>query len=438
MRTTFRPYEPDQALILPPSLRDWLATDHLVFFVSDTIDQLDLSAFYGRYEGDGRRKQPYEPRMMVKVLVYAYATGTFSSRKIARKLEEDVAFRVLAAGNFPAHRTIAEFRRQHLKEFEALFVQVVTLARELKMIRLGTLAIDGSKVRANASKHKAMSYGRMKDEERRLRGEIKGLLERADAIDEEEDAEYGSDRRGDELPEELARRETRLEKIRAAKKRLEERQAEEDRAAGREPGDQEKAGPGRKHERRFGQPTPQKQDNFTDPDSRIMKCSTGFEQSYNVQIAVDAEAQLIVAAELTRAATDNHQLLPVLDEVKRLTGSNPQRVLADAGYRSEAVLAEVERRKIEAYIALGREGHAVKASADMPATQRMARKLRGQRGDEHYRKRKWLVEPVYGWIKSCMGFRQFSFRGLEKVRSEWKLVCLAMNLRRMSARIAWI
>lgn len=218
MPTTFRPYEPDQALILPPSLRDWLATDHLVFFVSDTIDQLDLSAFYGRYEGDGRRKQPYEPRMMVKVLVYAYATGTFSSRKIARKLEEDVAFRVLAAGNFPAHRTIAEFRRQHLKEFEALFVQVVTLARELKMIRLGTLAIDGSKVRANASKHKAMSYGRMKDEERRLRGEIKGLLERADAIDEEEDAEYGSDRRGDELPEELARRETRLEKIRAAKK----------------------------------------------------------------------------------------------------------------------------------------------------------------------------------------------------------------------------
>ena len=236
MPTRFRSYQPDQALLLPPSLRDWLPEGHIANHVSDLVDGLDLSVFYERYEGDGRRKSPYEPRMMVKLLLYGYATGVFSSRKIARKLEEDVAFRVLAADNFPSHRTICEFRRRHLGDFRKLFVEVVGLARELGLVRFGKLSIDGTKVRANASKRKAMSYGRMRREERRLSEEIEGLLLRARETDAAEDARFGEALRGDELPEELRRREDRLAAIRAAKERLESRQREVDAARGREPG----------------------------------------------------------------------------------------------------------------------------------------------------------------------------------------------------------
>jgi len=223
MPTSFRPYEPDQSFLLPPSPRDWLPEGHLVYFISDTIEALDLSGFFERYEGDGRRNCPYHPEMMVKVLVYAYATGVYSSRKIAKKIEEDVAFRVLAGGNFPSHRTICDFRHDHLEEFSKLFVQVVQMARESGMAKLGTVAVDGSKVKANASRHKAMSYGRMRQEEKRLRREIEALLGQAEAQDAEEDRLYGEDLRGDELPEELLRREDRLKTIQAAKKRLEAR-----------------------------------------------------------------------------------------------------------------------------------------------------------------------------------------------------------------------
>jgi transposase len=219
MSTSFRPYHPDQSLLLPPSPREWLPEDHLAFFVSDTVDALDLSGFYERYEGDGRRNQPFDPRMMVKLLVYGYATGTFSSRKIAAKLQEDVAFRVLSAGNTPAHRTIAEFRQRHLSEFESLFIQVVQMAGELGLIKLGTIAVDGSKVKANASKRKAMSYGRMEREEKRLQREIRAILQRARKTDIREDVEFGPDFRGDELPEELSRRQSRLAQIQAAKRR---------------------------------------------------------------------------------------------------------------------------------------------------------------------------------------------------------------------------
>ena len=241
MPTTFRPYRPDQSFLLPPSPKEWLPEDHLAYFISETVDRLDLSMFYRRYEGDGRRNCPFDPRMMVKLLLYGYATGVRSSRKIAKKVHEDVAFRVLAAGNFPAHRTIAEFRQRHLKEFEGLFVQVVQLAQEMGLLKLGTLAIDGSKVKANASKHKAMSYGRMKEAEGRLREEIGRLLEEAAAVDAEEDRLYGEDARGDELPEELRRREDRLAQIEAAQRRLEERQAEADRAKGRHERDERKS-----------------------------------------------------------------------------------------------------------------------------------------------------------------------------------------------------
>ena len=438
MPTSFRPYHPDQSFLLPPSPRDWLAPDHLAFFVSDTVDALDLSAFYARYEGDGRRKQPFEPRMMVKVLIYGYATGTFSSRKLAKKLEEDVAFRVLGAGNFPAHRTIADFRQRHLEEFEALFVQVVRIAQELKLVKLGTLAVDGSKVKANASKHKAMSYGRMLKEEKRLRREIRDLIRQAGETDAAEDAKYGTDRRGDELPDELRRRETRLKKIEAARRRLEQRQREQDEAAGRTRDDRDKPGKqGRPYKRPFGRPPEKAQENFTDSESRIMKNSKGFEQCYNAQLATDAERHLIVAADVTAQAADGHHLEPMLDAVRKNTGQQPKRVLADAGYRSEENFVYLEQCGIDGYVALGRGESRPASYPNHPATERMARRLKTRRGQRHYRKRKSIAEAPFGWIKSVLGFRQFSLRGREKVQGEWNLVCLAVNLRRLSGMMAW-
>src|SRR5215210_2139624 len=301
------------SLLFPPCPRDWLPEGHLAFCIADTNAALNLQAFYARYEGDGRRNQPFDPQMMVTVLVYAYATGTFSSRKIARKLEEDVAYRVLAAGNFPAHRTIAEFRQQHLAVFEALFVQVVQIAREAGVVRLGALAVDGSKVKANASKHKAMSYGRMRDDERRLREEIAALTTQAEAVDVAEDAALGPDVRGDELPAELQRREKRLATIAAAKARLEARQAAEDRQKGRTPDDARRGRGSKPFARDFGVPPDDAQDNFTDPESRIMKTSAGFDQCYNGQLAVDEGSQIIVATGLTNCAADNAELLPLID-----------------------------------------------------------------------------------------------------------------------------
>ena len=271
MPTTFRPYQPDQGLLLPSDLRDWLPAGHLAHHVSDLVDGLDLKAFYARYEGDGRRKSPYEPRMMAKVLIYGYATGVFSSRGLARKLEEDVAFRVLAAGNFPSHRTLCEFRRRHLSDFKKLFVEVVGLAREMGVANFGRLSVDGTKVRANASKRKAMSYARMLEEERRLKGEIEALVSRARETDAAEDARFGEAFRGDELPEELSRREDRLAAIRAAKARLEARQREADDARGRRPGSKRNPKGGRPYKREYGEPQDKAQDNFTDPESRIMK-----------------------------------------------------------------------------------------------------------------------------------------------------------------------
>lgn len=431
MPTSFRPYLPDQSLLLPPSPRDWLPEGHLAYFVSDTVDALDLSEFYKAYEGDGRRNQPFEPRMMVKVLLYAYATGTFSSRKIARRLEEDVAYRVLAAENFPAHRTICEFRQLHLEAFGKLFVQVVRIAREAGLLKLGALAIDGSKVKANASKHKAMSYGRMLQEEKRLREQIVALTARAEATDAAEDAELGPGVRGDELPEELRRREQRLEKILAAKARLEARQAEEDRAKGRSEDDDRKSPRGgRKFKREFSVPHEKAQDNFTDPESRIMKSSGGYDQCYNGQLAVDEETQLIVATALTNNATDNAQLIPLLDAVEAQTERRPREVLADAGYRSEEAFQTLEVRGIDAYVSLGREDKPSSAGAHLAASTRMAQKLATEAGKKRYRRRKAIVEPVLGWIKGVLGFRRFSFRGETKARHEWAIVCLAVDLKR--------
>ena len=434
MPTTFRPYNPYQTLLLPPALQEWIPEGHFAHHVSDLVDGLDLTAFYTRYEGNGRRNSPYEPQMMLKVLLYAYATGTFSSRGIAKKLQEDVAFRVLGAGNFPSHRTVCEFRRRHLADFKRLFVEVVRLAGEMGLARFGTLSIDGTKVRANASKRKAMSYGRMVEEEKRLEAEIKALVGRAGAVDEEEDERYGVDVRGDETPSELKRREDRLKAIVEAKARLEARQRAMDDARGRQPGQDRNPKGGRPYKCAYGEPEAKAQSNFTGPQSRIMKTSTeGFQQCYNAQLAVEGENQLIVAAAVSAQASDQGQMLPRLDEVEADYGAGPEMVLADAGYCNEADLASLEERGVDGYVALGREGNkavAVNAKAH-PARARMAKKLAAPEGQVQYAKRKWLSEAPNGWIKQALGFRQFSVRGLDQARGEWALVCLALNIKRM-------
>jgi primosomal protein N'' len=339
---------------------------------------------------------------------------------------------VLAAGNFPAHRTIAEFRQQYVAAFETLFVQVVAIAREAGVVQLGALAVDGSKVKASASKHKAMSYGRMRDEERRLRDQIASLTSQAAATDAAEDAAHGPDSRGDELPAELQRREERLAKIAAAKARLEARQADEDRRKGRTPDDGRKGRGSKPFARDFGVPPDDAQDNFTDPESRIMKASYGFDQCYNGQLAVDEGSQLILATGLTNCAADNAELLPLLDRVSATLGQNPTDVLGDAGYRGEATFQTLEARGITGYISLGHETRPAKPpNPAHVATQRMADRLATESGRARYRRRKAIVEPVLGWIKEVLGFRRFSVRGLAKARGEWTVVCLAVNLKRL-------
>ncbi len=424
----------------PPSLDDWLPEDHLARFVSDTVDELDLEALLRRYtkRKGGRGQLAYHPRMMLKILFYSYSEGIFSSRKIARGIDNLIPLRFLAAGNQPSHRTLARFRLENLECFERLFVEVVRIAAGAGLVKMGTLAIDGTKLKANASKHKAMSYGRMKEEEQRLAGEIRRITKLARGIDEAEDAEFGEDFRGDELPEELRRRKDRLRAIREAKRRLEEEQAAED--EGKQRGKLSKeTGRGPKLKRPNGVPDDKKQANFTDSDSRIMgDPKKGFKQGYNGQITVDAEAQIVVAADITQCSADNGQLVPMTEAATENTQAEPVIVLADAGYRSEANFQAMEDMGIEAHVSLGRgEKAPAKAKRAGPATERMHQRRQTKKSKKAYKKRKAIVEPVFGWIKSVLGFRSFSMRGREKVTAEWNLVCLALNLKRMASRMEW-
>ena len=439
MSTSYIPYLPDQQYLMPCALQEWLPEGHLAYFINDTVESLDLKAFHARYAGGGSRNQPFHPAMMVKVLVYAYATGVFSSRRIARKLHEDVAFRVLGAENFPAHRTIREFRALHLDEFTELFTQVVRLAREMGLVKLGTIAVDGTKVKANASRHKAMSYGRMQASEIELKAQIAALLNKATSTDEAEKNEPDLD-----IPAEIERRQARLAAIEAAKARLEERQRQADTQRGRTQGDERKPKDkngkpkgGKPYQRDFGVPPPKAQDSFTDPESRIMKrAGGGFDYAYNAQTAVDQAHHIIVAAEVVNTSSDVQQLPMVLAAVKAHTQAQVTQVLADAGYRSEEVMAKLAQTlpDTELVIALGREGKEQAKPTDAqryPHTVAMQAKLQTDKGKEDYRKRKWIAEPPNGWIKNVLGFRQFSMRGLKKAQAEFKLVCLALNLRRM-------
>lgn len=424
MAKTFRPYEPDQLLLMPPALADWVPEDHLARFVSDVVETLDLTAIEDTY-GEERGYPPYHPRMMVKVLLYAYATGTYSSRKIARRLVEDVAMRFLAAGNTPDFRTLSDFRQRHSAALAGLFTQVLRLCRRAGLVKLGQVAIDGTRVKANASKHKAMSYGRMGEKEAALQAEIAELLRRAAQADRDADARYGADRRGDELPAELARRESRLKKIREAKAALEAEAREQAVQAGKDPD--------------HATPTPKAQRNFTDPESKIQKTSDGFIQGYNAQAAVDAQAQIIVAQDVTPMAADVGELMPQLTAIGRTLQQRPTRVLADAGYCSEENLRQLERRGIDAYIATGRQSHGEwlalaprgRPPAGLTRRERMARKLRTLAGRAVYARRKAIVEPVFGQIKQARRFRQFLRRGWTAVRHEWALICTVHNLLKL-------
>lgn len=424
---SYLPYEPQQQMLLPEALQDWLPEGHLAYFISDTVDGLDLSAFHDRYSGGGSRNQPFHPAMMVKVLVYAYATGVFSSRKIARKLHEDVALRVLGAGNFPAHRTVSDFRAFHLKELSELFVQVVRLAREMGLVKLGTIAVDGTKIKANASRHKAMSYGHMLKAEAELKAQIAALLSRAKSADDAEKNEPELD-----IPAEITRRQDRLDAIAQARARLEQRQREAELERGRDPDDKPRGG---RYKREFGVPEDKAQDNFTDPDSRIMKrAGGGFDPSYNAQTAVDETAHIIVAAELTNCGSDAGELPGLLQAVRANLAQAPKQVLADTGYRSEAVFEKLADCATELVVSLGREGkQQLRFDPERsPHTALMAEKLQSEHGKAAYRKRKWIAEPPNGWVKNILGFRQFSMRSLHRVTAEWKLVCMALNLRRMA------
>ena len=434
MAKTYRPYSPDQMLLLPPSLRDWLPENHLVYFVSDVVDQLDLSAIEAVYEKEDRGQPPYHPRMMTKILVYAYCVGVFSSRKIQKRLVEDVAFRVLAAGNEPDFRTISDFRKIHLDALQGLFEQVLKLALTAGAIKLGRVALDGSKIKANASKHKAMSYKRMKEEEQNLRAEVRELLKQAKTADDEEDDRHGKDKSGDELPEELSRRETRLKKIREAKRVVEQRAREEAEQANKSNESESKGVAEQK-----AVPEDKAQYNFTDPESRIMKGADGFVQAYNAQLVVEEGCQLIVAQAVTQEANDKKQTIPMVEAIKEQAEQAPEQLLADSGYCSDENLKILEDTPIDVYIATGRQKHGKKSGpckhGPLPqgATRvdNMTRKLQRKAGAAVYAARKAIVEPVFGQIKQARGFRQFLMRGIKKVRGEWALVCATHNILKM-------
>lgn len=425
MAKTYRPYLPEQDFLLPPSPRDWLPDDHLAYFVSELVDELDLSAITALYEDEERGYPPYHPVMMTKVLVYAYCVGVFSSRRIQRRLAEDVAFRMLAAGNQPDFRTIADFRKIHLAALRGLFEQVLRMALEAGALQLGRVALDGSKVKANASKHKAMSYGRMREKARQLREEVHHLLTQADATDAEEDERYGADRRGDKLPAELQRRETRLTRIREAKRALEAR-AREDAATADPPPEAAK-------------PHDKAQYNFTDPESRMMKGPDGFVQAYNAQVAVEGTLQLIVGQAVTQETNDKRQLQPMVQTIVQHADQTPVQLLADSGYCSDENLGALGDTPIDLYVATQKQKHGERPTScprgPVPRaatrTERMARKLLTKRGAAVYAARKAIVEPVFGQIKQARGFRQFLLRGLEKVQGEWALVCTTHNVLKM-------
>jgi transposase len=446
----FIQFDRNQQYLLPPSVDEWLPEGHLARFVVEVIDQLDLSKLTRHYSGSG--SAAYHPAMMLALLVYGYASGTFSSRKIERATYDSVAFRFIAANHHPDHDTLAHFRKTFLVELEELFVQVLTVAHTMKLVKLGQISLDGTKIKANASKHKALSHGYIEKLETQLREEVQALLKKAAEVDQEELAD------GIDLPAEIARREERLQALSAAKAKIAERVKQRDeqalkdyevkrtrrealRAAGKKPRGKEPTAP------ETG-PKAKDQINLTDEESRIMPSADGFIQGYNAQAAVDVDSMLIIATTLTQDTNDKQQVEPILSELKELPAhlGQPNTLLADNGYFSKDNIQACVKQKIEPLIALGREAHHLpleqRLAPDAPEPEtadplvKMAWKLKTQKGRALYGKRKSTVEPVFAIIKQVLGFRQFSLRGLDAVAGEWKLVTLAFNLKRMQVLAA--
>ena len=446
MSKPYLPYQPDQILLMPPSISEWLPEGHLAYFVSDVVDGLDLSEIHASYQRETRGAPPFHPAMITKIIFYGLCRGVYSSRKLSLSTHEDVAFRVLAAGNHPDFRTISEFRKRHLKSLAGLFVSVLELCEKAGLMSMKHIAIDGTKLLANASKHSAMSYSRMIEKEKELQSEIEELLAKGLDVDDQEDAEYGPDRRGDELPEEFATREKRLARIREAKEAL-EREAKE-RAAAEEAERAEKAAKqqasgkkpcGKKPKPVKTEPDGKSQRNFTDPESRIMKDSKkAFVQAYNGQAAVDADNQIIVACDLTNQAADSPHLSGIIDKTLENTAKKPEELSADAGYFSSDNIEMVEQRGIDGYIPPDRQRHGKEPThpscldaEKQSAADRQRAKLLTPEGRKIYGRRKETVEPVFGQIKSARNFRGFLLRGLAKAKSEWTLVCLGHNMLKL-------
>jgi transposase len=482
---TYRPWEPDRTYLLPPSTRDWLPEDHIAAFILDVVDELDLGAIEAPIqEKDPRGEKPYAPQMMVALLLYGYGTGVFSSRKLARATWTDLGARVIAAESHPHFTTINQFRLDHRAALADLFAQILGLCQKAGMVELGHVAIDGTRIQANASKHKAMSYDRMKETEKRLKAEAEELLRKAEEIDRAEDAAFGADSDGRDIPEELRHRQSRIERLRKAKAELEKEaaaarrmeleeqarrasQAAEQTTAPEERGVLERrsakrtqqaerlggAGaadiPGAQdglpfntvpHER-DGKPKPKAQRNFTDPESRIMATNGTYMQAYNAQIAVDEKEQVIVSCLVTNQGPDVQHFRPLLEQAQRNTQAQPRQATADAGYWSDDNAQFCQDVGIDAYISTrrrrheeGLEGEAVTpppVGARTPAASAMEAKVTSPEGREVYAKRKWTAEPVFGEIKEARKFRRFSVRGLEKVRAEWALLCATHNLLKL-------
>jgi transposase len=460
---SFRTCDLDQPFLLPPSLQDWLPESHLARFIAELMPGLDLSKIYGQYgRRDGRGKAAYHPVMMVRLLLYGYCVGVTSSRRMEHASYDGIAFRYLCADQHPDHDTIADFRRQHLPALAQLFTQVLQLCDKAGLVKLGHVAIDGTKLQANASKHKAMSDNRMEEKEKQLRAEVEKLLAQAEATDAAEDALYGKGNRGDDLTGEMARRESRMKKIAEAKAALEQEARERAEAAKKvaEAKREDRVKKEQERGRRFGgqppripdpeqaRPEPGAQRNFTDPESRIMPDGGrkgSFVQAYNAQIAVDSAQQIIVAAEITQDSNDKQQLAPMLERVAQNMGAKPQAATADTGYFSESQVNDERVTGIELYVAIGKQKHAEGLPSDAieagdpsrplveagSAKENMQQRLKTETGQALYKMRKAIVEPVFGQIKAARGIRHFLLRGFVKAGAEWKLICATHNLLKL-------
>lgn len=447
---TFRPYDPAQQFLLPPSIDDWLPQDHKARFIAEAVEELlDLDGIYASYEvADGA--PPYDPSMMLKLLLWAYSCGVTSSREMERRCATDVAFRFLSANQAPDYRSISRFRRRHLEALEDLFLQVLALCGQAGLVKLGRVALDGTKLRASASRHKAMSYDHLGPRIDEIAAQVKAILAEAEAIDAAEDAEFGEDRRGDEIPAELARRETRLAKMRAAKEAIEadarEKAAAKAAAKARKSGlDDEEADKAADQARQVATPDKRTQRNFTDPESRMMKTNDGFHYAYNAQAVVDEEAQVILATDVTQGANDVDQLFDMADEMtENLTAARiegtPDVLLADAGYCSEDNLEKAAEDDLDMLIATGRLKHnervpdAPRGPIPKDAThrERMARKLRTASGRADYARRKVIVEPAFGQMKVRQSAGHLRLRGLAGAKGEWTLHAICHNLRKLA------